>query len=113
VAYATGIAWYDSSFSPGTAGVSGFIGRLGEYSYSIYLLHFFVVFRAARLVNERVMNISNFYLACLWALAFYCLMMPVGYLSFRFIEKPFLKLRRRYIVRGAEKDRAAAFAPAP
>jgi peptidoglycan/LPS O-acetylase OafA/YrhL len=24
-------------------------------------------------------------------------MMPLGYLSFRFIEAPFLKLRRRYI----------------
>jgi len=27
-------------------------------------------------------------------------MMPIGYLSFRFIESPFLKLRRRYIVPG-------------
>lgn len=98
LAYAVGIAWYDSSFSLATTGVSAFIGRIGEYSYSIYLLHFFVVFRAARFVNERVMDISNYYVACLWAVVFFLLMMPAGYLSFRFIEGPFLKLRKRYIV---------------
>jgi peptidoglycan/LPS O-acetylase OafA/YrhL len=96
-AYAVGIAWYESSFSHPTNGVSGFIGRIGEYSYSIYLLHFFFVFYAARFVHERIMDISNFYLACLWAAACFLLMMPAGYLSFRFIEAPFLRLRKRYI----------------
>src|SRR5258708_17707387 len=38
------------------------------------LLHFFIVFRAARFVHEQVMDISNFYLACLWALVFFSLM---------------------------------------
>ncbi|MBU0484138.1 MAG: acyltransferase [Proteobacteria bacterium] len=98
IAYAVGIAWYDNSFTPSTTGISGLIGRIGEYSYSIYLLHFFVVFLAARFVNEQVMAISNFYLACLWALIFFVLMTIPGYLSFRFIEAPFLKLRKRYIV---------------
>ena len=97
IAYAVGIAWYESSFSHSTTGVSRFIGRMGEYSYSIYLLHFFVVFRAARFVDVRIMDISNFYLACLWSVVFFLLMMPAGYLSFRFIEGPFLKLRKRYI----------------
>jgi len=104
IAYAIGIAWYDNSFSHSTSGLSKFIGRIGEYSYSIYLLHFFVVFHAARLVNERIMDISNFYLACLWSLVFFVLMMIPGYVSFRFIEAPFLKLRKRYvkIPRGSE-----------
>jgi peptidoglycan/LPS O-acetylase OafA/YrhL len=43
------------------------------------------------------MDISNFYLACLWALGFLLLMMPVGYLSFRFVESPFLRLRKPYV----------------
>ena len=104
IAYAISIAWYDNSFSHSTSGLSRFIGRIGEYSYSIYLLHFFVVFQAARFVNERIMDISNFYLACLWSLVFFVLMMIPGYVSFRFIEAPFLKLRRRYvkIPRGSE-----------
>lgn len=98
IAYATGIAWYDNSFSHSTSGISKFIGRIGEYSYSIYLLHFFVVFHAARFVNERIMDISNFYLACCWALVFFVLMILPGYFSFRFIEAPFLQLRKRYVL---------------
>jgi peptidoglycan/LPS O-acetylase OafA/YrhL len=97
MAYAIGIAWYDSSFSPTTTVISGFIGRIGAFSYSIYMFHLFIVFNAATFVNERIMNISNFYVACLWSLVFFILMAPIGYLSFRFIEAPFLKLRIRYI----------------
>lgn len=97
VAYAIGIAWYDNSFCHSTSGLSKFIGRIGEYSYSIYLLHFFVVFHAARFVNEQIMDISNFYLACLYSLVFFVLMVIPGYISFRFIEAPFLKLRKRYV----------------
>lgn len=98
VAYAVGIAWYESSFSPSTTGVSRFIGRIGEYSYSIYLLHFFMVTPAARFVHEHVIDISNFYLAGFFSVIFFLLMMPVGYLSYRFIEAPFLKLRKKYVV---------------
>jgi len=97
IAYAISIAWYDNSFSHSTSRVSKFIGRIGEYSYSIYLLHFFVVFRASWIINHLVMDISNFYLACLWSTVFFLLMMIPGYLSFRFIEAPVLKLRKPYI----------------
>jgi peptidoglycan/LPS O-acetylase OafA/YrhL len=61
-------------------------------------LHFFVVFRASQYVHTQVMDLSNFYLACAWALVFFLLMVIPGYLSYRFIEAPFLKLRKRYIV---------------
>jgi len=98
LAYGVAIAWYDTSFSPSNSGVSKFVGRLGQYSYSIFLLHFFVVFQAARFVNERIMDISNFYLALLWSLAFVAMMIVPGYLSFRFIEAPLLKLRKNYII---------------
>jgi len=95
--YAIAIAWYDNSFTPSTAGISGFIGRIGEYSYSIYLLHYFVVFYAAGFIHARIMPLSNFYTACLCALICFLAMLPLGYLSYRFIEAPCLKLRRRYI----------------
>jgi peptidoglycan/LPS O-acetylase OafA/YrhL len=97
-AYAIAIAWYDNSFAHRNTGVSRFIGRIGEYSYSIYLLHFFVVFGASSFVHQHIMDISNFYLACLWALGFLLLMAPVGYLSFRFVESPFLRLRKPYLI---------------
>jgi peptidoglycan/LPS O-acetylase OafA/YrhL len=97
IAYAISISWYDNSFFHSTSGVSKFIGRIGEFSYSIYLLHFFIVFHAARFVNEWIMDISNFYLACLWSIIFFVLMMIPGYISFHFIEAPFLKLRKHYV----------------
>ncbi|WP_254070214.1 acyltransferase [Acidisphaera sp. L21] len=96
-AYSILIAYYDSSFAPSNNGISGLIGRAGAYSYSIYLLHFFVVFRAAKFIDMHVMDISNFYVACLWSAFCFCLMVPVGWVSFRYIEEPFLSLRKRYI----------------
>jgi len=95
--YAIGIAWYDNSFRHSNGALSRFIGRIGVYSYSIYLLHLFVVFGAARFIHERVMDISNFYLALLWAIACFLLIVPLAYASYRFIEAPCLQLRRRYI----------------
>lgn len=101
-AYSIGIAWYDNSFSHSTSGISRFIARIGEYSYSIYLLHMFVVFYAARFVNERVMDISNFYIACLWSAVFLVIMMIPAHFSYRYLELPFLKLRKPYIKRVSE-----------
>jgi len=98
IAYGTGIAWYDNSFAHSRSGASRFVARIGEYSYSIYLLHFFVVFRASQFVHERVMDISNFYLACLWALLLLLCLVPVGYLSFRYVESPFLRMRKPYAI---------------
>ena len=106
IAYAICIAWYDNSFAHSASGLSKFFGRIGEYSYSIYLLHFFVVFNAARFVHERIMDISNFYLACLWSLVFFVLMTIPGYLSFRFVEAPFLKLRKHYVKESFKSQQA-------
>jgi len=102
LAYALAIAWYETSFTPSRSGISKFIGHIGEYSYSIYLFHFFIVFYAAGYIHGVVMDISNFYLASLWSLITFFVMIPIGYLSFRFIESPFLKLRKPYIIPAAK-----------
>lgn len=93
LAYATLIAWYDTSFAPANAGLSRFIGKIGEYSYSIYLLHFFLVFEMALAVG-----VANWYVMLALSVPAFFLMVPVAYLSYRFIESPFLKLRRPYIL---------------
>ncbi len=102
LSYAIAIAWYDAAYRPGAnriaSGLAAFFGRLGEYSYSVYLLHVFVVFHVPYFITRRIMDISNLYIACLWSFAFFCLMIIPGYLSYRFIEAPFLRLRRRYFV---------------
>ena len=96
--YAALVGWYDSSFKLPATRLSGLVAKIGAYSYSIYLLHFFVVFGAARLIHERVMPLNNFYVAAGWSLAtFVGVMLPIGHLSHHLIERPFLKLRRSYL----------------
>lgn len=98
-AYAIGIAWYDQSFQPRNTGASAFIGRIGQYSYSIYLLHFFFVFEMVRFVYVQIMPLRDFHAACAWAAVGFLLMVPLGHLSYRYIESPFLCLRRPYVRR--------------
>jgi len=97
LAYGFLIAWYDNSFDPKNEGFSRFVAQIGAYSYSIYLLHFFFVFHAAQFIHTRIMDISNFYVACAWALLCFAAMLPIGWLSFRCIENPFLRWRKRYV----------------
>jgi peptidoglycan/LPS O-acetylase OafA/YrhL len=107
VAYACLVAWYDSSWQPSASGVSGFLARLGSYAYSIYLLHAFFVFKASTFIHEKIIDISNFNLAVLASLVCFVLMMPLGYLSYRFIEAPFLRLRKKYTTPANPADVAA------
>lgn len=104
LAFGFAIAWYDTSFVLPTTGVSRFIGRIGDYSYSMYLLHFFFVFAAARFVNERIADLSNFYVACAWAVIAFLCMFPLCHLSFRFLEAPFLRLRKPYVIEGGRSE---------
>jgi len=90
------IVWYDRH--PITwQWLSAQLARAGEYSYSIYLLHFLFFPAAARLVNAHVMDITNFYLALPWIVIFYIAMIGVGHLSFHHIERPFLRFRKPYV----------------
>lgn len=100
LAFGFAIAWYDSSFVLPMTGFSRFLGRVGDYSYSMYLLHFFFVFAAARFVHERIADLSNLYVACLWAVGAFLCMLPLCHLSFRFLEAPFLRLRKPYVIAG-------------
>ena len=98
LSYSLLIAWYDNSFKHSTGKLSKFISTIGTYSYSIYLFHFFVVFKFAHAIDKHVIELSNFYLALVFSAICFLLMMPIGYLSYRFIESPFLKLRTSYII---------------
>ncbi len=98
LAYAVLICWYDTSVKPSNGRVSRFIALIGTYSYSIYLIHLFFVFQLAAFINQKVMHIPNIYMAILISVPCFLLMMPLGYLSYRFIETPFLRFRTRYIV---------------
>ncbi|MAX35631.1 acyltransferase [Gimesia sp.] len=96
--YALLIAWYDSSFSHSTGKVSQFIAKIGTYSYSIYLLHFFFYQKMVALMATYIMPASNLYMAFCYSVLGFLMMVPIGFLSFRFIESPFLKLRTKYLI---------------
>lgn len=96
--YASLIAWYDDASKRFTGPVSQFVARIGQYSYSIYLLHFFVVFAVSDWLHTQVVSLSNIYVALALAVPSFLLMLPLGYLSYRFIEAPCLRYRRRYIL---------------
>ena len=98
LAYGVLISYYDNSYKPSLRGLSGLIGRYGTYSYSIYLLHFFFVYRMAAFIHAHIMDLSNFYVAWAWSLACFALMLPIGHLSYKLVESPFLGWRRRYLL---------------
>ena len=97
LAYGWAIAYYETSFKPKPMGFSALWGRFGEYSYSIYLLHGFVVFWTARNIHLHVFPLSNFYVAMAMAVLCFLAMYPIGWLSYRYIESPFLRYRRSYL----------------
>ena len=100
VIFSSLIAWYDTSFRHEGAGTfSRWLGKVGEYSYSMYLWHFFFVFEMSRFVNDHVMKLTNLYVTAAWALLGYLPMIPGCWFSYRFIESPFLRFRTQYVVR--------------
>ena len=105
VGFSVLIAYYDSTFTPRQSGISGFVGRIGVYSYSIYLLHFFFVFDAARFVSENIVAFHTIYGAIPWAIASFLLMVPIAWASYTFIELPFLRRKRDYVLRDRDLER--------
>ena len=95
VTIAVMIAWYDQH--PLQGRWTWVFERAGRYSYSIYLLHFFFVEQAARLVHQQIMPIPTLLLAMPWAILFFGFMMLVGSISWTLVEKPALRFRKPYL----------------
>jgi peptidoglycan/LPS O-acetylase OafA/YrhL len=103
ISFAVLIAYFDNSFKPQNSGVSWFIALAGTYSYSIYLLHGFFVKKAFSFIDQNIMDLGSIYVGMAWSLVCFVCMMPIGYLSFRFIESPFLRKRVPYVRTAAQK----------
>jgi len=98
LAFAVLVGWYDNSFRHPLGKVSRFIALIGACSYSIYLLHFFVVFRLANGIHRNFIDLSNVYVALLVSVLGFLVFFPFAWLSYRFIELPLLAFRTRYLV---------------
>ena len=98
-AFGTLIKWYDATYRDSDAWPARFVARIGAYSYSIYLLHFFIVFRLSALIDSRIVVLENGYLALVFAIPAFLLMIPLAWASFTFVESPILRFRRNYVRR--------------
>lgn len=96
VAYAVLIAWYDRSFRMPSTGVSGAAAKIGEWSFAIYLLHFFLVDAMARFMMEMVPS-RDFGTVLLLSLPCFALTALVGRLVYELFEKRFLSRRVPYL----------------
>ncbi|HXD45665.1 MAG TPA: acyltransferase [Pseudolabrys sp.] len=97
ITYASIIAWYDNAQFRMPARIDRALAKIGEWSFSIYLLHFFpaVALRNYFWTGDGTAN--NFYLALIGAnVAFFCFL-PVAALSYNYFEKRFLVWRRPYL----------------
>ncbi len=65
---------------------------LGEVSYSIYLMHWFLLILATHVVRTVAPELSH---GDAWKAVFLVVLIPVSYLGFRFVELPSRRLGRR------------------
>lgn len=90
------VAWYDNSFRFQAEGFSGFVAKIGECSYSIYLLHLFMVSGLARHLSS-VFDTHTLYSWMAVGTIVFVAFLPIAWLSYTLIEKPFLRHRVPYI----------------
>jgi peptidoglycan/LPS O-acetylase OafA/YrhL len=97
VTFGSLIAYYDGSSIRLPAWLDRGLARIGEWSYSIYLLHFFPAIVLHHLFRDRIGHVGDFYVMLLMATATFLAFLPVAALSYNYLEKRFLGYRRPYL----------------
>jgi peptidoglycan/LPS O-acetylase OafA/YrhL len=97
LAYASFIRWYDESDKKLPAGLGSILAVIGEWSYSIYLLHFFFREAMIGLVGDRVGSADNLWWALPFATVCFLIFLPVAGASYTYFEKWFFRFRRPYL----------------
>jgi peptidoglycan/LPS O-acetylase OafA/YrhL len=72
--------------------------KAGDYSYAIYLLHFFLINGVSAYVNDHIVPLTSIYVALPFAFLFFGYMTLLGWASHRLIEGHFMRFRRPYFV---------------
>lgn len=94
------VAWANSDHHHGSTLPARVLVRLGRWSYSTYLWHFTVLALIAIPVSARMTQAwgLSVWQHLLVGITITCaLVAPLSYLSFQWIELPFLRLRPRYV----------------
>ena len=97
------IAWYDDASFRIPAAIDRALTRIGEWSYSIYLLHFFLIIGLRHFIGGRTGSAGDFYIAWPVATLAFIAFLPVAALSYTCFEKRFLAFRKPYL-----RERATA-----
>jgi peptidoglycan/LPS O-acetylase OafA/YrhL len=90
------VVYYDTTFTFSRVWYWRALERIGAVSYSIYLLHQFFVFNLADMVGRFVPAMATWEIAEAVALVVFVAFVPVAWISYRYVEMPFLRLRARY-----------------
>jgi peptidoglycan/LPS O-acetylase OafA/YrhL len=77
---------------------SFFLAKIGLFSYSIYLWHFIFVFEMPKLIDNYIIKLDNLYLTLIVSLPCFILITLLSAISYYILEKPWLKLRKRYVI---------------
>lgn len=77
---------------------SFFLAKIGLFSYSIYLWHFIFVFEMPKIINNHIINLDNLYLVLIFSLPCFILISFLSGISYYIVEKPWLRLRKKYIL---------------
>jgi rhamnosyltransferase len=106
------IGLYDTIESRLPALIDRPLALVGEVSYSLYLLHpFLYVFESRRLARLGV-PLDDFPTAMALTIVAFIAIVPVAWLSYRLIERPFLRARPTYLGSALPATEGAAVATA-
>jgi len=100
VTYGALIAWYQASSFKLPALVDRALSSIGQWSYSIYLLHFYFWIVARHFTRGLVPEMS-FAQGVLFSTLCFVVFLPVAAGSYSFFERPFLKFRTPYLRKAA------------
>ena len=108
IAWGSLIAAYDGAGFRLPGWLDPALAKVGEWSYSIYLLHFFPIILMRHMFWDRSGSAADFFPALLVASLAFLLFLPVAAASYHWFEKRFLAYRRPYLRAPAGEAAAAA-----
>ena len=97
ITYGSLIAFYDGASFRMPGWLDRTLAKVGEWSYSIYLLHFFPAVFLRNLFWEYDGASNNFFIALIVANLAFLAFLPVARFSYNNFEKRFLVYRRPYL----------------
>ncbi len=108
ITYGSLIAFYDGASFKMPAWLDRSLAKVGEWSYSIYLLHFFPAVLLRNIFWNQPGHADDFFLALIAASLAFLAFLPVAGFSYHFFEKRFLAYRKPYLREPVTQVAAAA-----